>query len=196
MYEITDICDYEEEIKKSRFHVIAKPVKSVDEAMSFFEENSIPSANHNCWAYKIGDDYRFNDDGEPSGTAGKPIFSASEYADLTNLAVLVVRWFGGVKLGTGGLCRAYGGTAANCLKLAEKVEIIAKVSVSIFVPFEFSNALYTMLENASLPKLSEVFKQSGLCICTEIPKSDFEEFQQTVLNTTKGKAIFKVTKDS
>ena len=196
MYEITDLCEYEEEIKKSRFRAISIPVKSVDEAMTFFEENSIPSANHNCWAYKIGSDYRFNDDGEPSGTAGKPIFSAIEYADLTNITVLVIRWFGGVKLGTGGLCRAYGGTAANCLKLTEKVEIIAKVSVSISVPFEFSNALYTMLENTSFPKLSEVFEQTGLSICTEIPESDFEEFQQSVLNTTKGKAIFKVTKDS
>ena len=63
--------------------------------MEFIKQKSDPAARHNCWAWKVGKDYRFNDDGEPSGTADKPIFNAIEYADVTNIAVLVIRWFGG-----------------------------------------------------------------------------------------------------
>ena len=82
--------------------------------MRFFAANSDPEATHNCWAYKIGQEYRFNDDGEPGGTAGRPILQAIEGQGMDRVAVLVVRWFGGVKLGAGGLVRAYGGCAANC----------------------------------------------------------------------------------
>lgn len=196
MYEISAQCEYEEEIKKSRFAVIAKPVKSVQEAMSFIEANSVTSANHNCWAYRIGNDYRFNDDGEPSGTAGKPILSAIEFAELTNVAVLVIRWFGGVKLGTGGLCRAYGGTAAKCLQLAEKVEIIEQLEVFISVPFECSNILYRILESLDLPKLKEEYSQNGLNISTEIPAVDWESFHSEVLDSTNGRAEIKLKKDS
>ena len=189
MYEICKLSEYKEEIKKSRFHVLAQPVKSIDEAMQFIELNSNFSANHNCWAYKIRNDYRFNDDGEPSGTAGKPIFSAIEHADLTNIAVLIIRWFGGVKLGTGGLCRAYGGTASKCLSLADKTEIIEKVSVSISVPFEFSSLIYRILEKESLPKLQEEFTQSGLEVETQIPEVKYQEIQEKLCEATQGKAV-------
>ena len=74
--------------------------------MRFFAANSDPEATHNCWAYKIGQEYRFNDDGEPGGTAGRPILQAIEGQGMDRVAVLVVRWFGGVKLGAGGLVRA------------------------------------------------------------------------------------------
>ena len=193
MHEITDRSEYEEDIKKSRFHVIAVPVSSVLDAQQFFEEHSIPSASHNCWAYKIGQEYRFNDDGEPSGTAGKPILSAIEFADLTNVAVLVIRWFGGVKLGTGGLCRAYGGTAAKCLNLVDKVEIIEKVELSISVPFDQSSLLYRILEKDNFPKIKEEYSQNGLIILTEVPLTLSLNFQQNVLNSTNGKAVIKVS---
>jgi len=191
MYEISELSEYKEEIKKSRFHVLAKPVKSSEEALNFFESNSDLSANHNCWAYKIGNDYRFNDDGEPTGTAGKPILSAIEYADLTNVAVLIVRWFGGIKLGTGGLCRAYGGTASKCLDLAGKSEIIHKIKVSISVPFELSSLLYRTLEKEKLEKLSEEFTQTGLSIESEIPESHYEEIVNLLSESTQGKAVIK-----
>jgi len=193
MYEITELTEYKEEIKKSRFHVLAAPANSAEEALNFFKDNANISANHNCWAYKIGNDYRFNDDGEPSGTAGKPILSAIEYASLTNIAVLTIRWFGGIKLGTGGLCRAYGGTASKCLQQAEKSEIVLKIKSSISVPFEYSSFLYRALENEQLPKIREEFTQAGLLIETEIPEKILASTINLLKEATQGKALIKTS---
>ena len=110
---LADKVVYEEEIQKSRFIAKAAPVASEEEALAFLAENREPEATHNGYAYKIGLLYRFSDDGEPSGTAGKPILHAIEAQGLDRVAVLVVRYFGGVKLGAGGLVRAYGGVAAE-----------------------------------------------------------------------------------
>ena len=96
---LADKVVYEEEIQKSRFIAEAAPVASEEEALAFLAENREPEATHNGYAYKIGLLYRFSDDGEPSGTAGKPILHAIEAQGLDRVAVLVVRYFGGVKLG-------------------------------------------------------------------------------------------------
>ncbi|AOA58600.1 IMPACT family protein [Acinetobacter larvae] len=121
---------FEEEIKKSRFQAIAAPVDHEQDVKAFLELHKDISTTHQCWAWKIGHDVRFNDDGEPSGTAGRPILATIEGNELTNVIVLVNRWFGGIKLGTGGLVRAYGGCAGQCLLQAEKIELIHKKIVS------------------------------------------------------------------
>ena len=162
MYTLDEAGEHCEEIKKSKFLCLVKPVQSKDEAMEFIKLNSDPSARHNCWAWKVGDEYRFNDDGEPSGTAGKPIFNAIEYAELTNVVALVIRWFGGIKLGTGGLCRAYGGVTSSCLKKLTVLEIKAMCSLEILVPFEFTNAVYHLIEKASIIKDFEEYEEKGL----------------------------------
>ena len=123
-HTLAALCTHEEDIKKSRFLAYAGPVASVAEAMALFARHGDPAATHNCWAYRIGNEYRFNDDGEPGGTAGQPILRAIDGQGFDRVAVLVVRWYGGIKLGAGGLVRAYGGCAANCLRLGERVELI------------------------------------------------------------------------
>lgn len=117
--------EYQEVIRKSRFVARAAGIAGAAEAMAFVAKVSDPAANHNCWAYRLGNEYRFSDDGEPGGTAGKPILQAIEGQACDRVVVVVTRWFGGVKLGTGGLVRAYGGCAAQCLRLADKTEIVA-----------------------------------------------------------------------
>src|SRR5690606_12577917 len=92
---------------------------------AFVAQVSDPAANHNCWAYRLGNEYRFNDDGEPGGTAGKPILQAIEGQGCDRVVVVVTRWFGAVKLGPGGLRRASGGCAAQCLRGAPRTEIVA-----------------------------------------------------------------------
>ncbi|XP_073226840.1 uncharacterized protein [Cicer arietinum] len=109
---------FEKDIKKSKFIAIAGSVSDDKSAMSFLSQVRDPKATHNCWAYKVGDQYRSNDDGEPSGTAGKPIYSAISSSGIDRVMVVVIRYFGGIKLGTGGLVRAYGGVASECLKNA------------------------------------------------------------------------------
>ena len=99
-------CDYREEIRKSRFLAQARAISSAADAQAFIEQVSDPGASHNCWAWKIGQQYRFSDDGEPGGTAGRPILAAIEAQGFDGVAVVVTRWYGGIQLGTGGLARA------------------------------------------------------------------------------------------
>ena len=97
------------EIKKSRFISHFKAVATAEEALQFVEETKKKywDARHNCYAYIVGDQKRFSDDGEPQGTAGKPMLEVLESRNLINAVVVVTRYFGGVLLGTGGLLRAY-----------------------------------------------------------------------------------------
>ncbi|XOZ35074.1 YigZ family protein [Halomonadaceae bacterium KBTZ08] len=112
----------ETEVRKSRFIARVAPVVSREEALAFIEQarRDHPEARHHCWAYVIGAPGRatsaaMNDDGEPSGTAGKPILNVIEHKGIGDIVVVVIRYFGGVKLGAGGLVRAYAGAAEAVL---------------------------------------------------------------------------------
>jgi uncharacterized YigZ family protein len=124
-----------QEIRKSRFVAQAQRADSVDVALAFVAHVRDPSASHNCWAYRVAQQYRFNDDGEPAGTAGKPILQAIDAQGFDETIVVVTRWFGGIKLGAGGLARAYGGCAAECLRVAARVELTECVCVEFSLPF-------------------------------------------------------------
>ncbi|MEQ5834787.1 YigZ family protein [Marinobacter sp. NFXS9] len=110
------------DIKKSRFIARVAPVNSREEAMAFLEQAraDFPDARHHCWAYQIGrpgaaTQAAMNDDGEPSGTAGKPILNVIQHKDMGDIMVVVIRYFGGIKLGAGGLVRAYAGATEAVL---------------------------------------------------------------------------------
>jgi len=97
-----------------------------------------PKARHHCWAWRAGDAHRFQDDGEPGGTAGRPIFQAIEASGLDRVGVVVVRYFGGVKLGTGGLARAYGSAARRALEAAGRRLEEPRVDVWLELPFDLA----------------------------------------------------------
>ncbi|CAL4999367.1 unnamed protein product [Urochloa decumbens] len=137
----------EREIKRSKFIAIAAPVPNERAAMAFLEEVKDPRATHNCWAYKLGDQFRYNDDGEPSSTAGKPIYSAIISSGVDMVMVVVIRYFGGIKLGTGGLVRAYGGVASECLKDAPTHLVKPKARVGMEVPFDLLGTVYHQLQH-------------------------------------------------
>ncbi|KAG2579377.1 IMPACT family member in pol 5'region-like isoform X3 [Panicum virgatum] len=132
----------EREIKRSKFIAIAAPVPNERAAMAFLDEVKDPKATHNCWAYKLGEQFRYNDDGEPSSTAGKPIYSAIISSGIDMVMVVVIRYFGGIKLGTGGLVRAYGGVASECLKDAPTCLVKPKARVGMEVPFDLLGTVY------------------------------------------------------
>lgn len=94
-----------------------------------------PKARHHCWAWRCGARYRFSDDGEPGGTAGRPMLQVLEGAGLDEAAVVCVRWFGGVKLGTGGLVRAYSAAAARAAEAAGRAPIVVRARRALFLPF-------------------------------------------------------------
>ncbi|CAO2202250.1 unnamed protein product [Urochloa humidicola] len=137
----------EREIKRSKFIAIAAPVPNERAAMAFLDEVKDPRATHNCWAYKLGEQFRYNDDGEPSSTAGKPIYSAIISSGIDMVMVVVIRYFGGIKLGTGGLVRAYGGVASECLKDAPTHLVKPKARVGMEVPFDLLGTVYHQLQH-------------------------------------------------
>jgi len=137
MFQLEQPATFEQVLKKSRFLATALAIASAEEAKAAIAMHSYADASHNCWAWRIGATYRFSDDGEPSGTAGKPILAAIDGQSLDKAVVIVTRWFGGVLLGSGGLVRAYGGTAAACIKSGGLVEM--KPSVEGVISLEFSD---------------------------------------------------------
>src|SRR5690606_19251058 len=134
LYTLESLYSYEEEIKKSRFLALAGPVESPESALDFVAKHSVASATHNCWAYRIGDTYRFNDDGETGGTAGVPMMQAIEGQQFDQVVVLVIRLFGGIQLVSRELARAYGGVAAQCLRLAPKIPIVTPTILQSHCP--------------------------------------------------------------
>ena len=127
-YTIDTYYETETKVKGSKFIAVIFPVDRVEDAMNRLNDvrTHHPKATHHCWAYKVGcpvTGYRMSDDGEPSGTAGKPIFGQLEAFDVTNILCVVVRYFGGTLLGTGGLIKAYKDSAKEVLALAILKEI-------------------------------------------------------------------------
>lgn len=180
----------EVEIKHSRFVAHAAPVISPEQALTFLRSVRDNNATHNCWAYKIGSLYRFSDDGEPSGTAGRPILSAIEGQGLEGVSVLVTRYFGGVKLGAGGLVRAYGGVAAECLRQAPKRAIVPRVRFELQAPFEFSSALFHLLEG--FERELETYNEAGVCFVLSLEEDRLSRFQEQVRDLTRGRASLRV----
>lgn len=179
---------FSQEIKKSRFIALASPIADEDAAKRFIEEQSDPTATHNCWAWRIGQVYRFNDDGEPSGTAGKPILQAIDGQSLDAVVVLVIRWFGGILLGSGGLMRAYGGTAATCLRSGEKTPVIPTFSTEI--ECGFSDLALVKARLAAVPNLtitSETFTADGARLNLSVPLSSPDEVAKMVMDLTSGR---------
>jgi len=132
----------EEVIKKSRFLGFIYPCLSVDEALAYLHDlrHKHSGANHIAFSYRIrtdqGDVCRFHDAGEPSGTAGKPIYQYIEGNHLINALVVVVRYFGGIKLGAGGLTRAYGNTAKKVIEVADISAFIELASVNFTLEYK------------------------------------------------------------
>lgn len=122
---------FEQRVRHSRFLALATAVDDVAAATAWIAAQTDVTASHNCWAYRVGAAYRFSDAGEPAGTAGRPILQAIDGQHCDRVAVLVSRWFGGIKLGVGGLVRAYGGTAAECLRTAARRALIAQVALTL-----------------------------------------------------------------
>jgi uncharacterized YigZ family protein len=175
-------------VKNSEFLGFAAPIQTVESALEFVAalraERS--DASHVCWAYKLGTQYRFSDDGEPGGTAGAPIYRALEQSGFEGVVVAVVRYYGGVNLGAGGLARAYGGTAAELLRAAPRLEAHPRVAVTVGVSFELANALYRLLEGFDIRDRQEEFTESGLMMRLAILEAEVEGLKLQVRDATRG----------
>jgi uncharacterized YigZ family protein len=193
MFSIERPATFGQEIKKSRFLAVAGPVSTEEAAKQFVAAHAVADANHNCWAWRIGMNYRFNDDGEPGGTAGKPILQALDGQMLDNVAVVVTRWFGGILLGSGGLMRAYGGTAAACLRTATRIPIV--VTVEATITCGFSDLALVQARLAALPGvriLRENFIATGAELTVAVPEAEASSIARMVIDLTSGRATVRL----
>jgi uncharacterized YigZ family protein len=187
LYTLATACQHSEDIKKSRFLAQAAPVQSPEQALAFVRQVSDLAATHNCWAYRIGQDYRFNDDGEPGGTAGRPILQAIEGQGIDRAVVVVTRWYGGIKLGAGGLVRAYGGTAAECLRLAERSLIVAMARLGLHCDFAELALLKARLRELDADVMRETFDADGVELDIQLPESRVGEAQARITDINRGR---------
>lgn len=192
LYTLKGLSSRDETIRRSRFLALADTVQTPEQALSFISEHSVPDATHNCWAYLIGDQYRFSDDGEPGGTAGRPILQAIQGQQCDRVVVLVVRWFGGTKLGTGGLVRAYGGCAAQCLRLADKVALVEQVRVDCYCPFSDLALVQSRFSNFQVRVESEVFGPDGVTWTLSMPTQLHAGFQSLFMDQTRGQGVCRI----
>lgn len=173
-------------IKRSRFVAHANRVDSLADTLKFFESVANRAATHNCWAWRIGHDYRFNDDGEPSGTAGRPILTAIEGKGLDHVMVVVTRHFGGIKLGAGGLVRAYSGSTARCLDQARIAELRPTVVCELESSFEWTGQVHGALDAVGARKLAEEFTARGARIRVEVAQDEFARLRAMLRDGTRG----------
>jgi uncharacterized YigZ family protein len=134
-------------IKGSRFIATAGPFSDEDHLARVIGglRDEFPDANHHCFAWRAGDRFRYNDDGEPSGTAGRPLMQRLDGRDLDHAFVVVTRIFGGTKLGAGGLVRAYSAAAGAVLDVASLVDVVPTQRVRVTVPYELQGAVESVV---------------------------------------------------
>lgn len=187
LHTLASAARLQQEIRKSRFLANAAPVADPEAALAYIAEASARDATHNCWAYRIGTNYRFNDDGEPGGSAGRPILAAIEGQGLDRVAVVVTRWYGGTKLGVGGLVRAYGGCAAECLRTAERVELIQMTDVRIDCDFAAAAGIYSRLLEFAASRTDERYTASGVEIALRLPQDRVSDLADFIQGLTRGR---------
>lgn len=176
-----------EEIKKSRFIVNAAPINTQEQASDFIAQVSELDATHNCWAWKLGNQYRFNDDGEPTSTAGRPILAAIEGQSCDNVVVVVTRYFGGIKLGTGGLMRAYGGSASHSLQQAPLTPIILRVSCHLSCLYSEWPILENRLKESDAIIEEQSFDAMGTRLLIAITEDKIAALNELIINLTRGR---------
>jgi uncharacterized YigZ family protein len=183
---------FEETIKKSRFICHAACVTSQAESLDFYGSVIDPQATHNCWAWRINCQVRSSDDGEPSGTAGRPMLNVIERRQLENVMVVVTRYFGGIKLGVGGLVRAYSGTTAKCLDRAGIIELFPMAEYTIKAGFEWTSRVHGLLDQFSAEKLEESYASDGLILKIRCREADHGKLATGLRDASRGQAeIFK-----
>lgn len=155
--------------KRSKFIAIALPVRTLAEIKAYLDEyqKKYYDARHVCYAYMLGaerKEFRANDNGEPSGTAGKPILGQINSNELTDILVIVVRYFGGIKLGTSGLIVAYKTAAAQALSEAQIIEKTVDEQVTVVFEYPFMNDIMRIVKEESLEVLDQSYDMD--CVMT------------------------------
>ncbi len=181
--------------KKSRFIGYVCHVETEEEAETFILEikKKHYDARNNCYAYVVGEEQsiiRFSDDGEPGGTAGKPILEVINGEDLKNVCVVVTRYFGGTLLGMGGLVRAYTDAAKVCISSTETVYKRMVVPISITVDYTDLGKIQYILGNEGIMIKDSIY-EDNVTLLVEILVDDVNKIENTIIDSTSGKAVIR-----
>jgi uncharacterized YigZ family protein len=185
----------EQEISRSRFITTIGRVSTVEEAQAFIRAVAVEfsDATHNCWAYVVGspgDTGRIgmSDAGEPHGTAGRPMLNALLHAKVGDVVAVVTRYYGGTKLGTGGLVRAYGGGVQAALATLPVTERIEYVSLAVIVDYARVPALRQLCAEHEAEILGQEFAEQ-VRVTLRVPGGNAGRFRAALLDATRGQAL-------
>ena len=180
-------------VKGSRFIATVAPASSQDAALAVVAgvRQELSDARHHGWAFRLfdGDRARSSDDGEPGGSAGRPILAQIDGHELADLVVVVTRYFGGTKLGVGGLIRAYGGCAGKALDQAETVERVPMLSVGVTHAYPDTSGVDAVLGAEGLEKRDAEYGEE-VAFHLEVPLSDAERVLAALRDITAGRVVW------
>ncbi|AIG65332.1 YigZ family protein [Weissella tructae] len=188
------VATWEHEIKKSRFILNVARINSEEEARDFIARISQQErkANHNVWTYVLGEHdeiQRYSDDGEPAGTAGVPMLEVLKNNQVHNVVAVVTRYFGGIKLGAGGLIRAYAGTVADGLVDVGLVELVARQAVTISVSYSAYDSLkYWLDTNDHI--INDTQYTTGVDITVPVLPAEMSAFESDINDLLAGQVTF------
>lgn len=187
----------EQVIDRSRFLCTVDRVRSVDEAQAFIRamHAEFPDATHHCWAYVIGgpgstDRIGLSDDGEPHGTAGRPMLTVLQHADVGDVAAVVTRYFGGTRLGTGGLVKAYGGAVQEALTTLPRAMRVETVTVAFSVAYGVVGALKQRLPALEAELLEEQYA-ADVHYTVRLPVEQQEACATMLADLTRGASLLR-----
>lgn len=180
-------------IKKSRFIANVAPVTSEEEAWAFIQEvrDQHAEATHNCFAFKAGGAQRMSDDGEPSGTAGRPIFDVLEKQGLSDTVIVVTRYFGGILLGAGGLVRAYSQAAVAGVEAAGVARATIAVDLRLRLDYALLGKVQYLLQQRGALTLSTEFGQEVVLDC-RLRAEQQEEFGSDLAEVSAGRILVEI----
>ena len=193
MYTIDKIYEYTQEIKKSTFICTLIPVNSVDEVNEHLKQirKKYYDATHNCYSYIVSQKdgtnaIKASDDGEPSQTAGVVILDVLQKNELTNILAVVTRYFGGIKLGAGGLVRAYSSSTSGAVKTIQPVPIIKMININLKFDYTYANEILKLFKNYT--EIESKY-ETNISITYEIPEADKEILKEKIISLTKNQTL-------
>jgi len=185
-------------IKGSKFLGYAYPVESVEDIELILHDirKKYYDATHHCYAWQLGNGqemtFRYNDDGEPSGTAGKPIYGAIQRLDLTNVLIVSIRYYGGTKLGTGGLIRAYGQSASDTLDATKIKTVEVGDTIEFIASYELHPLIMRVVNQYHLISFDQQFAEN-VSLTVEVDETTTQKLLGDVKNATNGSVLGKIS---
>ena len=186
MYTIDKNTKGETIIKNSKFITLLFKIKSKNDVSDILDniKKAYPKATHYCYAYVVDYSKKSSDDGEPGGTAGMPILNVLEKEKITNILAIVVRYFGGIKLGAGGLVRAYSSSVRDTLKKADKILLIEGVQIKITIPYDRQNELNYILKDSEIVDKTFTDKVTYIINCSKEMSEKLHQYNPIIIKET------------